>query len=58
MDTLEDVRDKIDYEGGFDYFIGGSNFDDVKDEEFHRLRLAFMKAYEELDEYLPEGLED
>lgn len=40
---------------GFDYtFIHYSSFDGVKDEEFHRLRLAYVNAQEELLAYLEE----
>ena len=38
---------------GFDYaFRNYSDFKEVKDEEFHRLRTAYVKAARELAEYL------
>jgi hypothetical protein len=53
---LDYVRDSVEQEG-FDYcFTGYSNFEEIKDEEFHKLREAFVKASNELKEYL--GLED
>jgi hypothetical protein len=55
--TLEDVRDRIELEG-FDYaFRFYSNFEDVADPEFHRLREAYVDAAQALDSYIPE-LED
>ena len=42
---------------GFDYaFRHYSDFENVKDEEFHRLRKAYLAAREALVEYV--GLED
>lgn len=46
------VCSKIEWEGGFEYFITGSDFKDIKDENFHKLREAFVRAYKALDEYL------
>ena len=52
---LQEVRDRVDQEG-FDYaFRSYSDFKEVKDEEFHRLRTAYVEAANALDEYLPEG---
>lgn len=49
---LEYVKDTIECEG-FDYaFVDYSDFSEVKDEEFHKLREAYMKAAEELREYV------
>jgi len=43
---------KID-NNGFDYvFVDYSSFDEVKDEEFHRLREAYVKAQKELENYI------
>lgn len=53
--TLQDVVDKLYWEGGFDYFIGGSEFAEVKDAHFHFLRKAFVRAHSELDEYLSDN---
>lgn len=57
-DTLEFVRYKIDSEG-FDYcFRSRSDFKEVKDPEFHRLRREYCAAADALDGYLPEGDDD
>lgn len=38
---------------GFDYaFVHYSDFEEVKDEEFHRLREAFLNARQTLKDYL------
>lgn len=44
------VQDTVENEG-FDYtFVHYSNFEEIKDEEFHRLRVAYMKAQRALAE--------
>lgn len=53
---LDYIRETVDSEG-FDYaFVHYSNFEEVKDEEFHKLREAFLKARREFVEFL--NLED
>lgn len=55
---LDYIRDIIEVEGGAEYaFIHYSNFEEtnfeeIKDEEFHKLRVAFVDAYADLMEYL------
>ena len=57
IDNLEDVRYKTESEW-FDYaFRHYSDFEEVKDSEFHRLRKAYVDAANALDKYLPEGEE-
>lgn len=49
---LEYVKDTIDNEG-FDYtFVDYSNFSEIKDEEFHKLRQAYVEAAEALRDYI------
>ncbi len=49
---LDYVRDTVENEG-FDYaFDGYSDFREVEDEEFHRLRKEFLNARKALREYL------
>jgi hypothetical protein len=51
-EQMEYIRDHAENEG-FDYcFTGYSDFLDIKDEEFHKLRVAYVKAAEELKGYL------
>lgn len=50
------VRDCTENEG-FEYcFINYSNFDEIKDGEFHALRIAYVEAYKKLSDYL--GIEN
>jgi hypothetical protein len=47
-----EICDKLEWEGGLEYLLRGSNFPWVKDLQFHTLRLAFVKAAKELDDYI------
>lgn len=48
----EYVRDTIENEG-FDYaFEHYSDYDDVYDNEFHRLRKAYLEARKALEDYV------
>jgi hypothetical protein len=50
--TLQDVRDRIEIEG-FEYaFRSCSDFPEVEDDEFHRLRTEFVRAADALEEYV------
>lgn len=49
---LDDVRQTIEQEG-FDYsFTGYSDFADIKDQQFHKLRKAYTEAARALADYL------
>lgn len=48
----ENVQATIDNEGFAYAFIDYSDFEEIKDEEFHRRRKAFCDAYEALKEYI------
>ena len=53
---LKYILDTVENEG-FDYaFAHYSNFHDIKNDEFHKLRRVFLKARKELQEYL--GIDD
>jgi hypothetical protein len=46
-------------EEGFDYcFESYSRWDEIKDEEFHRLRLGFLQSMEELRNYIDNKVDD
>lgn len=48
----QEIQGCIDCEG-FDYtFRDYSNWSDIEDEEFHKLRVAYIKAADELDTYI------
>lgn len=46
------VRETIENEGFGYAFLDYSDFEDIKDEKFHELRKAFIKAQQELDDYI------
>ena len=48
----ENLQGKLEWEGGFEYFIGGSSFEEIKDKKFHALREAFVKSHSELEAYI------
>lgn len=50
--NLIDVRQDVENEGFHYAFAGYSNYEEVKDVEFHRLRENYLKATKELGEYL------
>lgn len=53
-DDKQEVLDLIDSEG-FDYcFIHKTQFQNIKDDKFHQLRLAYIEAHNNLLEYLEE----
>jgi hypothetical protein len=55
---LDSVRAAVDNEG-FDYaFRHYSDFEEVKDPTFHRLRKAYVKAAEALDKYVGRTAEE
>lgn len=48
----DDISNTIDNEGFAYAFLDYSDFRNVKDAEFHRLRRAFVAAAKELKEFL------
>ena len=56
LELWESVRYRMDEEG-FDYcFESYSSWDEIKDEEFHRLRKEFLRTMEELRNYIENKL--
>ena len=54
IEDVENVSQRINQEG-FDYcFIHYSRFDEIQDKKFHKLRKRYIKAKEELENYLKE----
>lgn len=49
---LSYVRDTIEQEGFAYAFTGYSDFAEIKDKEFHALRMAYVEAAEKLADYL------
>ena len=58
LENWERVQYRMDEEG-FDYcFESYSRWDEIKDEEFHRLRLGFLQHMKELREYIDSKVEE
>ena len=58
MVDLSDVKYRMEEEG-FDYcFFHYSNWKEIKDEEFHRLRQVYLDAAKALEKYVNENSED
>lgn len=58
MNDLSDVKYRMEEEG-FDYcFRHYSSFDEIEDPEFHKLRLAYIKAAEALENYVDENSDE
>jgi hypothetical protein len=54
-EEMEEVRNRAQQEG-FDYcFTGYSDFPEITDVEFHKLRKAYVAAAEALQEYIGWG---
>lgn len=52
LENWQSVQYRMDEEG-FDYcFENYSNWDEIEDEKFHELRLAFLFTMNELREYI------
>jgi len=52
QEEKEIVIAEMDSSGMQYAFESYSDFKEIKDEEFHKLRIAFLKASEELEDYL------
>ncbi len=51
-DQADEILNYCDMEG-FDYtFTNGSLFDEILDEEFHKLKKAYIESYKKLENYL------
>ncbi len=58
QEEREEVQSTIDNEG-FDYsFDGYSDFEEVDDKKFHKLRLAYIKAKQSLENYINQDTDD
>jgi hypothetical protein len=57
LEDWESVKYRMRNEG-IDYcFESYSNWDEIKDEEFHRLRLGFLQYMKEIREYVDKKIE-
>jgi len=55
--NMEYVQSRIDNEGFSYCFRSYSRFKDVKDEEFHRRRLAYLDSHNRLQSYIDNKIE-
>lgn len=56
--TICYVKETVEQEGFAYAFHGYSDFKECKDERFHELRLAYIKACKDLGDYLNVGYQD
>ena len=57
LENWESVQYRINEEG-FEYcFKGYSDWKEIKDENFHELRLGFLKSMEDISEYINNQVE-
>ena len=57
LENWEAVRYRMDDEG-IDYcFESYSKFEEIKDEEFHKLRLEFLESMKKIREYVKDKIE-
>lgn len=52
------IKRKIENEGFHYCFVSYSRFEDIEDEEFHRLRLNYLDAIEKIKNYINEENKD
>ena len=58
LESFESVKYRMKAEGVDYCFIHYSSFEDVKDEQFHKLRLAYIKASEDIQAYVNTKIEE
>lgn len=58
LDAFRNVQYRMDNEGIGYCFKHYSNFKDVKDDEFHRIRLKFLSVLDELEKYVENKIEE
>jgi hypothetical protein len=58
LDNFKAVQYRMDNEG-IDYcFDGYSNWDEIEDEEFHKLRLEFLDSMKKISQYVDNKVEE
>jgi hypothetical protein len=57
LENWQRVQYRIDEEGIGYCFEGYSNWEEIKDEKFHELRLGFLKSMNDLREYVNNQVE-
>lgn len=58
LDNFRSVQYRMENEGGMDYcFEKYSSFEEIEDEEFHKLRLEFLESAKKLRSYVENKIE-
>jgi hypothetical protein len=57
LDNFRSVQYRMDNEGIGYCFDGYSDWDEIKDEEFHKLRLEFLSSMKKIREYIDNKVE-
>jgi hypothetical protein len=58
QELWKDVQYRMDAEGFHYCFQGYSHWEDIQDEKFHALRIAYLKAAQELEDYVNQKVEE
>ena len=58
LENWQSVRYRMENEGIDFCFEHYSSFEEIKDEEFHRLRLGFLQHMKELREYIDKKVDE
>jgi hypothetical protein len=58
LENWERVQYRMDAEGIGYCFESYSRWDEIKDEEFHRLRLGFLQSMEDLRNYIDKKVDE
>lgn len=58
MEKWENVSYRMDAEGFHHCFQGYSDFEEIEDEEFHKLREEYLKISTKLEEYVNNKLNE
>lgn len=55
---LSEVKYRMEEEGLNYCFLDYSNFDEIEDPEFHKLRLAYIEAAKAIEKYVDKNSEE
>jgi len=57
LEDFADLRSRMNQEGFHYCFKHYSNFNEIEDQEFHKLRKAYLSAAEKLEKYITDKAE-
>jgi len=58
LEDFADLRSRMNQEGFHYCFKHYSNFSDIEDQEFHKLRKAYLSAADKLEKYIVDKAEE